>query len=171
MNKGKIVFLCGPTSTGKTSIVDAMQDISEEFFYAIANDLVAQMVGEKYYRIDFLKYQGKAVYYMYHMAKLLSDMGENVLIDGTMQEEQIQNHYETVMEIFKESPLTLVEVFCPLEICRERNLARGDRWEMQSAEQMKNWNPNVKYDIRVETHLHSPTECAAEILQYVFPAI
>ena len=94
-----------------------------------------------------------------------------MLIDGCMLETHMPQHYETAMEIFKDSPLTLVEVFCPLEICRERNLARGDRWEMQSAEQMKNWNPNVRYDMRVETHLHTPKECAGQILRHVFPAM
>lgn len=33
--------------------------------------------------------------------------------------------------ILKDNPLDLVEVYCPLEICRERNIARGDRSERQ----------------------------------------
>jgi len=169
MKQGKIVFLCGVTSSGKTLIVEAIQDISEEFFYVVANDLMVQMVGDKYLRENYWKYESKAVYYMYHMAKLLSDFGENVLIDGCMLETpEWQSHYETVKEIFKESPLFMVEVFCPLEICRKRNRKRGDRRKEQSQEQWEVWNKNVAYDMKVETHLYTPEECAKQILQKVF---
>lgn len=169
MSKGKIVFLCGVTSSGKTSIVDAIQNTSEAFFYVVANDLMVQMVGDKYLKENYEKYEGKAVYYMYHMAKLLSDFGENVLIDGCMIEtSDWPRHYETVKDTFKDSPLFMVEVFCPLDICRKRNIERSDRYETQSEEQFKVWNKNVEYDMKVETHLHTPEECAEQILQKVF---
>lgn len=156
------------TSSGKISIVDAIQSISDEFFYVVANDLMVQMVGEKYLDEDYEKYEGRAVYYMYHMAKLLSDFGENVLIDGCMLETRdFPNHYEKVKEVFKNSPLFMVQVFCPLEICRERNIERGDRYESQSEEQWKVFNKAVKYDMKVETHLHTPEECARQILKAV----
>ncbi len=48
MNKGRIVFLNGVTSSGKTSIVDALQLKSHEFFYVVANDLFEEMIGERY---------------------------------------------------------------------------------------------------------------------------
>jgi Chloramphenicol 3-O-phosphotransferase len=38
MNKGRIIFLNGVTSSGKTSIVEAMQTYSDPFFYVVAND-------------------------------------------------------------------------------------------------------------------------------------
>ena len=50
MNKGKIIFLNGVTSSGKTSIVDAIQLKSEDFFYIVANDIFEQMIGYKYLR-------------------------------------------------------------------------------------------------------------------------
>lgn len=169
MNKGKIVFLCGVTSSGKTSIVDSIQNGSKEFFYVVANDLMVQMVGDKYLEDDYWKYESKAIYYMYHMAKLLSDFGENVLIDGCMLETpELPQHYEKVKDIFKESPLFMVEVFCPLEICRKRNVERDDRYESQSDEQSKKWNKNVKYDLTVHTHMHSAEECAQIILEKIY---
>ena len=38
-------------------------------------------------------------------------------------------------EILKNNPLDIVEVYCPIEICRKRNVERGDRYEHQSDEQ------------------------------------
>lgn len=165
MQKGSLIFLAGLTSAGKTSIVDAIQDHAEDFYYVVANDLYAQMVGDRYLREDYAKYECKAMRLMYHAARLYSDMGENVLIDGALFEiPEFPNHYRTVQEIFADSPLFLVEVYCPLEICRQRNLLRPDRYEMQSHEQSKVANPNVRYDFRVDTSLHAPEECAAQIL-------
>ena len=48
MNKGRIIFLNGVTSSGKTSIVDALQEREDVFFYVVANDLFEQMVGDGY---------------------------------------------------------------------------------------------------------------------------
>ena len=39
MDKGKIIFLNGVTSSGKTSIVEALQERRDQFFYVVANDL------------------------------------------------------------------------------------------------------------------------------------
>ena len=48
MTKGKIIYLSGVTSTGKTSIARAIQDLSDEFFYLVGSDILMSMVGEKY---------------------------------------------------------------------------------------------------------------------------
>jgi adenylylsulfate kinase/chloramphenicol 3-O phosphotransferase len=168
MKKGKIVFLCGVTSSGKTSIVDAIQNISEEFYYVVANDLMVQMVGDKYLNKDYWKYESKAIYYMYHMAKLLSDFGENVLIDGCLLETpELPDHYEKVKKIFEGNPFYLIEVYCPLEICRLRNLERDDRSENQSYEQHLLWTKNVEYDLTVDTSRLSSDDGAKMILQWI----
>ncbi len=46
MDKGRIIFLNGVTSAGKTSIVEALQERDDIFFYVVANDLFQEMVGE-----------------------------------------------------------------------------------------------------------------------------
>lgn len=169
MEKGRIVFLNGVTSTGKTSIVDALQSQEEVFFYVVANDLFQEMVGERFLRENYWKYLSEVIIMMYHTAKLYSDMGKNVLIDGILVEQpEIKLHYERLTEILKDNPLDIVEVYCPLEICRERNIARGDRYETQSEEQHRIMAENIRYSYRVETHKNSPEECARMILKELF---
>ena len=46
MDKGRIIFLNGVTSSGKTSIVEALQERDDIFFYVVANDLFQEMIGE-----------------------------------------------------------------------------------------------------------------------------
>jgi len=169
VDKGRIIFLNGVTSSGKTSIVEALQERDDIFFYVVANDLFQEMVGEKYLRENYWKYLSEVIIMMYHTAKLYSDMGKNVLIDGILVErDEISPHYLRLMEILKNNPLDLVEVYCPLEICRKRNIIRGDRYESQSDEQYELMSKNIKYSLNVDTSLYSPAECADMIIKELF---
>lgn len=166
MDKGRIIFLNGVTSAGKTSIVEALQERDDIFFYVVANDLFQEMVGDKYLRENYWKYLSEVIIMMYHTAKLYSDMGKNILIDGILVErEEIAPHYQQLLEILKNNPLDLVEVYCPLDICRERNIMRGDRYESQSDEQHELMAKNIEYTLRVDTSLFSADECADIIVK------
>jgi len=169
MDKGKIIFLNGVTSSGKTSIVEALQERRDQFFYVVANDLFQEMVGEQYLEEDYWKYLSEVIIMMYHTAKLYSDLGKNVLIDGILVErDEIKPHYEQLMEIMKDSPLSIVEVYCPLDICKKRNIERGDRYESQSDEQAELMSKDIKYTMRVDTSVNSPAECAEQIVKKLF---
>ena len=109
MDKGKIIFLNGVTSSGKTSIVEALQE-----------------------------------------------------------REEIKPHYEQLKEILRDNPLDIVEVYCPLEICRQRNIDRGDRYENQSQEQFELMAENIKYSMRVDTSVMSSAECAEAVVKTLF---
>ena len=169
MEKGRILFLNGVTSSGKTSIVEALQARKDVFFYVVANDLFQEMIGEEYLKENYWKYLGEVIIMMYHTAKLFSDKGKNVLIDGILVErEGVAPHYERLLSILKDNPLDVVEVYCPPEICRERNIARGDRYESQSDEQAALMAPDIRYSLRVDTSIHSPEECAEQIIRNLF---
>ncbi len=169
MEKGRIVFLNGVTSAGKTSIVEALQERDDIFFYVVANDLFQEMVGDKYLRENYWKYLSEVIILMYHTAKLYSDMGKNVLIDGLLVERvEIKPHYQQLIEILKDNPLDVVEVYCPLDICRKRNIIRGDRYETQSDEQHELMAKNIMYSLKVDTSVHSSEECANIIVKELF---
>ena len=166
MEKGRIIFLNGVTSAGKTSIVESIQNRDDVFFHVVANDLFQEMVGDKYLRQDYWKYLSEVIIMMYHTAKLYSDMGKNVLIDGILVErDEITPHYQQMLDILKDNPLDIVEVYCPLEICRQRNIIRGDRFETQSEEQHILMAQNIKYSVSVDTSQNSPDECADTIVR------
>ena len=169
MDKGRIIFLNGVTSAGKTSIVEALQERDYIFFYVVANDLFQEMIGDKYFRENYWKYLSEVIIMMYHTAKLYSDMGKNILIDGILVErEEITPHYLRLLEILKNNPLDLVEVYCPLDVCRKRNIMRGDRYESQSDEQHELMAKNIEYTLRVDTSLFSADECADIIVKKLF---
>ena len=149
--------------------MEALQARKDVFFYVVANDLFQEMIGEEYLKANYWKYLGEVIIMMYHTAKLFSDMGKNVLIDGILVErEGVAPHYERLLSILKDNPLDVVEVYCPPEICRERNIARGDRYESQSDEQAALMAPDIRYSLRVDTSIHSPEECAEQIIRNLF---
>ena len=169
MEKGRIIYLNGVTSSGKTSIVEALQACRDVFFYVVANDLFQEMIGEEYLKEDYWKYLGEVIIMMYHTAKLFSDMGKNVIVDSILVErEGVTPHYERMKEILQDNPLDIVEVYCPLDICRQRNIDRGDRYETQSEEQAKLMSAGIQYSLRVDTSKQSPDECADAILNALF---
>lgn len=157
MGKGRILYLNGVTSSGKTSIVEALQARRDVFFYVVANDLFQEMIGEDYLKEDYWKYLGEVIIMMYHTAKLFSDMGKNVIIDSILVERDgIAPHYDRMKEILRDNPLDIVEVYCPLDICRQRNIDRGDRYETQSDEQAGLMAAGIQYSVRVDTSKFSP---------------
>lgn len=166
MRKGRIIFLNGVTSSGKTSIVEALQNREDCYFYVVANDLFQEMVGERFLREDYWQHLSRVIILMYHTARLFSDMGHDVLIDGILVERpEIRPHYRQLLEILKDHPLSIVEVACPLEVCRARNIARGDRYETQSEEQAALMAPDIEYALTVHTDQQTPEVCADAIIR------
>lgn len=166
MPKGRIIFLNGVTSSGKTSIVEALQDRDDCYLYVVANDLFQEMVGERFLRENYWEHLSRVIILMYHTAKLYSDMGHDVLIDGILVERlELAPHYQQLMDILKDNPLFIVEVACPLEVCRKRNIARGDRYENQSAEQAELMARDIRYAMTVHTDKNTPEECAEAIVR------
>ena len=168
MNKGRIIFLNGVTSSGKTSIVEALQNRDDCYFYVVANDLFEQMIGDRFLQEDYWKHLSRVILLMYHTAKLFSDMGHDVLIDGILVERpEITPHYQQMMDILADNPLHIVEVACPLDVCRARNIVRGDRYENQSAEQAAIMARNIRYAMTVHTDKNTPEECAEAIVREI----
>jgi adenylylsulfate kinase/chloramphenicol 3-O phosphotransferase len=169
MEKGRIIYLNGVTSSGKTSIVDALQKRKDKFFYVAANDLFEQMIGDEYLMENYWGHLGEVIIMMYHTVKLFSDHGKNIIIDGILVERpEIMNHYVRMKEILKDNPLDIIEVYCPIKVCRSRNLIRGDRYEEQSEEQLRIMTKDIRYSCKVETHKHNPDECASIIMDRLF---
>ena len=178
----KIIFLNGVTSSGKTTISKAIQKIAEEQFYYLSNDMFFpiehQMLHDKYIQEvgekAEEKYMAEAIIMMYRFAKVVSEQGINVIIDGMLEERTGFNeyykrtHYDILLDIFTGFNVLMVEVFCPLDECRRRNIARGDRGENQSQEQHDIMNKKIKYDFFVDTSIDSATECAEKILKEVY---
>ena len=166
MGKGIVLYLNGVTSTGKTTLAKAIQEKADINFYTFSNDTFQQMISRKFLTRNYWGYLSEAIIQAYKTAKMMSDNGINVIYDGMVLEvDELKPHYEQINKIFSDAPFIMVEVFCPLEICKQRNFERGDRGINQSEEQSNIMSKNVKFDISVDTSLNSAEECAKKILE------
>ena len=168
MPKGTVLYLNGVTSSGKTTLAKALQQKADVNFYTFSNDTFQQMVNPKFLAQDYCKYLSEAIIHAYNTAKMMSDNGVNIIYDGMLLEmDGLKPHLEKLLTLFIDSPLKIIEIYCPLEICKQRNIQRGDRGANQSGEQNSIMAKNIKYDISVDTSRHSPEECAEIILNSI----
>ena len=182
MKGNKIIFLNGVSSSGKTTIAKALQETADEQFYHLSNDmffLVEQQMLHNKYLVEAgekaqSKYMAEAIIMMYLFAKTVVEQGKNVIIDGMLEERNgfieyyNKTNYDIMLDIFVDYNMMMVEVYCPLDECRRRNLIRGDRGENQSDEQNEIMNKAIKYNCFVDTSIDSANECARKILNKLY---
>jgi len=178
MRKPKIIFLNGVTSSGKTSIAKTIQEIADDDFYHLSNDmfhdLEAEIINKKHLNYGDLAegdmHMAESIILMYHTVKVLAEQGTNVIVDGMLFEtdgfikKYNKSNYDSMQDILNGLDVFMVEIFCPLDECRRRNIARGDRGENQSNEQNEIMNKEIKYDFSIDTSVNSIEECARKIL-------
>ena len=160
MEKGKIIFLNGVSSSGKTTLAKELQERLPETFYLLNCDTFAFEMTPKKNRNDAAKIV-KALSAMHYTAKMFSDMGLNTIVDHVLFKP-----YETMLdecvELFHEYPVLFVHVVCPIEELRRREKERGDRQIGHAENQLTELIPQDTYDITVDT---TKEECADEIIE------
>ncbi len=164
MEKGNIVFLNGVTSSGKTSIVKELSRRNDILFFNLGYDLFEETIPE--WAVGENDNYAIAILAMYEAAKGFSDQGQDVLIDGLiMNMPGLTNHYQRVKAIFEHYPLQIVHVYCPFDICRKRNIIRGDRRIDQSERQWEIAEKNIDYRLVLDTSELTVDDCADIIIK------
>ena len=88
MQRGRIVYLSGLTSTGKSSIVKALQSRTDCLWCALGFDLFEETLPV--WAADDSALYARAIRAMYAAAKSFSDQGLDVLIDGLLMDQSEQ---------------------------------------------------------------------------------
>jgi len=168
---GKIIILNGTSSSGKTSIARALQNLMDEPYLDAGLDRFLWMLPKRYLNRplwdEVLGLNVKAgemghllVSGMHRAIQTLSLAGVNVVADHVLVE------HAWVLEcvaLFSELPAYMVGVHCPLEVLEERERVRNDRTLGQAREQFEFVHLGLVYDVEVNTAEQSPEECALVI--------
>ena len=164
MEKGKIIFLNGVSSAGKTTLAKALQSKLDEPFYMLSNDMFCDMAPEKFWDIDWRKIGYRALIGMYHTIKAFSDIGINVVADDVFLNED--DRLQQCVKLLHDYHVLFVHVICSdLEEQRRREKERGDRNIGQGESQLSELRPQDTYDITVDTFANSTEECAEKIIE------
>ncbi|MBQ2727334.1 MAG: AAA family ATPase [Clostridia bacterium] len=172
MNKGRIIFLNGLTSCGKTSVAEQMKTLCGDVLYVVSNDIFHGMVDWKFFTADYWKMVAHTITAQYYAAHGMAEAGFSVVIDGMLldlpeyREQFGKSNAELVREIFAGLDVTFVDFRCPPEELRRRNLARGNRGEFQSDEQARLMTKEFEYDLTIDVMKTMPDESAVKILEF-----
>lgn len=162
MKKGRIIYLEGVSSSGKTTLARTLQARLPEPFFWLSGDMFWEMAPPpKTFenKVIFPKVESATI----NTIKLFPDLGINVIIDfvpvgiSYLVNNFIKNPYEF--------PVLYVNVTCPIEELRRRENERGDRQIGLAESQLAQLNPQDIYDITVDTFNNTTEECAEKIIE------
>jgi len=159
MDKGRIIFLNGVSSSGKTTLAKSLQEELSEPYCWLSIDNFLSTIHEKFFTSEYRTSLRQTMRAMHHTIKLFSDMGLNVIVDHVLEK---QEWLDECVKILHESPVLFVHVTCPLEELHRREKDRGDRQIGQAEGQLSRLSPKDTYDITVDT---SKGKCVDEIIE------
>jgi chloramphenicol 3-O phosphotransferase len=170
---GKIIILNGASSSGKTSILEALQTLLEEPFLNAGIDKFIWMLPERYLDRplwdDVLGLAttagplGQQLFSgMHHAIAALALTGNNVIADHVLVEPA---WITECARLFNNLPAYLIGIRCPLAVLEEREKTRRDRTLGQARAQHHLVHVHGFYDLEVDTSILSVEECALTIKQ------
>jgi len=171
MTTGRIIILNGTSSSGKTSIVKALQGILVEPFLDAGIDKFIWMLPKRFLdRPLWDDVLGQAIRAgpighqlmsgMHHAIAALSRAGNNVIADHVLVEPV---WLQECTRLFGDLPALFVSVQCPLTVLEQREQARTDRTLGQARAQYPLVHAHGVYDVTVDTSVSTPEECARQI--------
>ena len=179
----KVIFLNGCGSSGKTSIVRAIQHISSDLWLTFGVDTFIDMIplGKQEPYLKFIPGQNergpilhaesgreskKLFGIMPKFAEMLASNGNNLIIDEVLFDE---NSLKAYAENLKRHTVYYIGVFCDLKVMQEREVLRRDRCIGLSNDQETRVHQATLnlYDFKVDTTNLSPFEAGRLIVKFM----
>ena len=161
MEKGKIIFLNGVSSVGKTTLAKALQNTLTEPFYWLSGDTFVSMEPEKFLKIDEKTTAHTTYSAFYYTIKAFSDIGVNVIADHIFIK-SITPLTECVV-LLRDYPVMFVLITCPLEELKRREKERGDRYIGIGEWQLAEIEPKDTYDLTIDTYMEPIEICTHKV--------
>lgn len=172
MTTGTIIFLNGTSSSGKTSLLRALQNALAEPYLEAGIDKFIWMLPERYLDRplwdDVLGLASQAgesglrlVAGMHAAVEALARAGNHVLVDHVLVETR---WWLDCVQRFSDLPAYLVAVRCPLEVLEKRERQRRNRTLGQARLQYDRVHGPGVSDLEVDTSRFTPKECADQVI-------
>lgn len=185
MSQGSIILLNGTSSSGKTTIAQALQEVMETPYlhtgidqFLIENlpkrlivysDGIHPATAEGWLtvfrdevlsevRIGPIGYEWIAG--MYRAIAALAEEGLNIIVDDVIYDQGV---LKTAVQILPAQQVFFVGIRCPLEVAEGREQARGSRAKGGARVFFNLVHAHGIYDLEVDSAIYSPMECAMQI--------
>lgn len=188
MNKKfQIIYLNGPSSSGKTTLGRALQEqLIEPYLLIGIDDLIDMMPkksnnwyqdvetegfsfnqtlskdNKKVYRINAGPYGQRIIQAFKDMVITLASSGFNIIIDDVAFGKEPAVLWRQTLSPFN---VLWVGVTAPIEVLEQRELKRTDRKNGSARWQAELVHQDVVYDIMVDTHKQSIAEIVAHLAE------
>lgn len=171
MHTGTLIMLNGASSSGKTTLLETLQNSLDEPYCNAGLDKFLFMLPDRYLERplwdDVLGLADRAggmghtlVSGMHHAIRALLESGNNVVADHVLVE---PCWVQECASLFAPLRAYLVGVRCPLQVLEARERRRKNRTLGQARLQADLVHAGCVYDVEVHTDRYTPQECAAQI--------
>ena len=161
-----VIVLNGTSSSGKTTIARAFQEIAPSLFLNFSIDSILSTLPPSAIKriatsteIADLRVK-ELVKAFYACAGELLRLGHDLIIDHAIT---AGYHVELLRDATQGHRALLVGIDCPLDVLRERELARGDRRVGMAEQQARTIHTLLEYDLFIDSSATSPQDAAARI--------
>jgi len=165
---GRIIFLNGTSSSGKSSIASELLSVLETPYFSMAVDTFNALRARE--RTGELTPAGltealRRTRLGFHRAVAgMAAGGNDLVVDHVLSEGWRLTDCLRVLDGFE---VVFVGVRCPLPELVRRERARGDRDAGLAALQFDQVHAHGIYDLEVDTSVHTARECAEQIKYYL----
>ncbi|MFC0438844.1 chloramphenicol phosphotransferase CPT family protein [Kutzneria buriramensis] len=166
--KGRIIFLNGVSSSGKSSIAAQLLRELDTPYFAMGVDVVNGLrAKERTLELgaDELREVLMRTRAGFHRAVAgMAHAGNDLVMDHVLSE-----HWRLIdcLAVLDGLDVVFVGVHCELAELRRREITRGDREIGQAEGQLAQVHAHGLYDIEFDTAVQSPRDCALQIKDFV----
>lgn len=158
MNQGKIIFLNGVSSSGKSSLAKELQRRLEEPFLHLQLDAFIEMLP----RLDDGDLFMRMVSGMNRCIAAMSDAGNNLIVDHVVIEKV---WLDQCLDLLRDRYVLFVGLHCSLEELERRERTRDARRQGFARAQLPKIHAGKVYDVEVDTGALSVDECARRVIE------
>ena len=164
---GRVIFLNGTSSSGKSTIAKELQQLLPAPYLHVALDGYLSQLPHVYFRANpdqFVPALPRLMAGFYAACAAIARAGNHIIVDTVLQEPAWR---EPCAAALADLSVAFVGVRCPLAVLEQREQARGDRRVGMARHQFDRIHAHGGYDLEVDTANLSATACAAQILAYL----
>lgn len=163
---GRIIFLNGTSSSGKSSIADELLDIlDDEVWFHLGVDMFNAMRTKRAMEQSQFDEALKRTRMGFHRSiAAMVEAGNSVIVDHVLSEPW---RLADCLDVLSPYQVLFVGVRCDVQELTRRETARGDRPSGLAAQQYDLVHRHGDYDLECDSGAYLPRECAEQIKAFL----
>lgn len=159
----QVIFLNGPSSSGKSSLALALQRRLDKPYLYLAEDMFFDTLPKRQLpREDYLRYGGRLYNGFTRSVRALIDCQNRVIVDTVAWS---LGSLSGFVEALWDRQVFAIGLHCPLAVLEAREQARNNRSIGLARQQFDLVHKDALYNLEIDTSSMSSDACAEKIIQ------